>query len=244
MSRYEVDIRAVQQNLEQASRRLQATWEQAEPPSPDIPATPSQLREALSQLLEILARWDSDTAREQDLGLDRLGVYALDLISELSSVAGLLGLEDLSRQIELQSYPLAVWLARHGGRLTRLEPVVNAVAFLANHTTETEDLGRLFKGISELVEAVSPSIRKDLEESGPGRPWRLLVLNRAIVATRSHDPDLMEAALTTVAEYLPDEAPRFFAEGMQQMDLLGYPSRVRRVMQRFFDQWGEGRRMH
>ncbi len=243
MSQSEVDIGAITRSLEQASERLAASWSQLDGPAYGVQATPQELESTLEQLFAVLKRWEQVDPQDRT-GLDRLGTYALGLIAEIAAFAALLQLEDLSREIELQAYPLGVWLARRGGRLDRIEPIVNAVAFLANNSTDAEDLARLYRGISEIIEAVSPTIRGDLAESGPGRPWRLLLLNRAIVATRSHDPDLMEAAFSAVVEQLPDDAPRFFAEGMQQMDLLGYPVHVRRVMQRFHEQWSAGRRMH
>jgi hypothetical protein len=243
MSLSDIDIGAIERNLAQASERLAASWGQLKSPVYGVSGTPEQLESALEQLFEVLKRWEELDAPQRP-ELDRLGTYALELIEEIAATAALLQLEDLGREIELQAYPLGIWLARRGGRLDRIAPIVNAVAFLANHSSESADLQRLYRGISEIIEAVSPAIRSDLAESGPGRPWRLLLLNRAIVATRSHDPDLMEAAFSAVVEQLPDDAPRFFSEGIQQMDLLGYPHHVRRVMQRFHDQWSAGRRMH
>jgi hypothetical protein len=243
MNESEVDIQSIERSLVQASERLAASWSKMDGATYGLSVTPEELESTLEQLFVVLTRWE-EVEPEDRPGLDRLGTYALGLVAELSSAAALLQLEDLSREIELQAYPLGVWLARRGGRLEQIDPIVNAVAFLANHTHDPQDLERLFLGVSEIVEAVSPAIRDDLTESGPGRPWRLLLLNRAIVATRSHDPDLMEAAFSAVVEHLPDDAQRFFAEGMEQMDLLGYPPQVRRVMQRYHERWSTGRRMH
>jgi len=74
-------------------------------------------------------------------------------------------------------------------------------------------------------------------------------MSRSEVDIQAVQKSLEQAARRLEVSWEPSEeraveAPRFFAEGMQQMDLLGYPSQVKRVMQRFFDQWGEGRRMH
>ncbi|MGD2082956.1 MAG: hypothetical protein PVF91_08325 [Chromatiales bacterium] len=241
MDSTEVDIKAVGENLAGASERLSAAWDQLEGPVYGVETTPRQIAAALAQLFEVLGRWVEVEADPQGPGLDRLAGYGLRLIQQLAGSAALLEMAEVSHEVELQAYPFGVWAARHGAPIRLLDPVVNAVAFLANHTTEPDDLQRLFKGISEILEAVDPEIRGDLEAGGP---WRLLLLNRAIVATRSHQPDLMEAAFAAVVRYLPDDASRFFSEGMEQMDLLDYPSHVRRVMQRYFDRWGAGQRVH
>jgi hypothetical protein len=54
----------------------------------------------------------------------------------------------------------------------------------------------------------------------------------------------MEEAFEALAEHLPEEAPGFFREGMGQMDALGYPQRVRIIMQRYYDQWCGQRLLH
>jgi hypothetical protein len=77
-------------------------------------------------------------------------------------------------------------------------------------------------------------VAQDVGRTEPQRPWRVLLLNRAIVATRSHRPALMEVAFDDVVEHLPQEAARFFEEGMAQMDALDYPPQVRAVMERYY----------
>ena len=98
--------------------------------------------------------------------------------------------------------------------------------------------------MTEIMAATSPMIARDLEIVNPGRPWRLLNLNRAIVATRTHQPDIMEEAFSTLAEQLPNDAPGFFTQGMEQMDLLNYPPQVREVMDRYYRQWSVNRSLH
>ena len=90
----------------------------------------------------------------------------------------------------------------------------------------------------------SPSTREYTGSADPSRPWRILLLNRAIVATRSHQPALMEEAFESVVEYLPEEAPTFFREGMEQMDALNYPPQVRNLMQGFYQQCCGRRVLH
>jgi hypothetical protein len=94
------------------------------------------------------------------------------------------------------------------------------------------------------VAAVSPLISQDLEKLNPGRPWRALLLNQSIIATRSYNPELMERAFDVLTEKLPEDAPRFFTEGMQQMEAQNYPEPVRKVMARYHRRWTVNRALH
>ena len=85
---------------------------------------------------------------------------------------------------------------------------------------------------------------EDLEKMNPGRPWRVLLLNYGIVATRSHNTASMEAAFAVLTSKLPEDATRFFSEGMQQMDALDYPSHVRKVMEKYHREWPVNRSLH
>jgi hypothetical protein len=105
------------------------------------------------------------------------------------------------------------------------------------------DLAGLYALMTEMVEGMSPA---RIQDSGnfPSRPWRVLLLNRAIVATRSQRPALMVAAFDSLVEHLPEDAPDFFREGMGQMEALQYPAPVRELMQRYYDRWCTGQRLH
>jgi hypothetical protein len=54
----------------------------------------------------------------------------------------------------------------------------------------------------------------------------------------------MEQAFAVLTEKLPEDAPRFFTEGMQQMDALNYPAHVRKVMEKYHRQWTRNRALH
>ncbi len=149
-------------------------------------------------------------------------------------------------QDTLQAFIIAMarWIAHNGGQLFILEPVVDALAETSNQSQDAQQLLGLYQAMSEIMDATVAAIRQDLEKNNPGRPWRLLHLNRAIVATRTHQPDIMEEAFSVLARDLPEDAPRFFSEGMEQMDLLNYPPHVREVMDRFFRKWSVNRALH
>lgn len=219
---------------------------------------PDLLEEALHQLLEIVTRVESDAratdsdkrgmrhtpqgARNTDI--TELGEYSIGLLNELANWVQRYQLEEQRALLAEVQMAIALWTARHGGELLTLEPVVDALALFANRTLDPEQLSGLFAYMGEIIEAVSPAIRQDLEKTNPGRPWRVLNLNRAIVATRSHDPVAMKEAYDSLTHLLPEEAPRFFAEGMEQMEALDYPDHVRTVLESYYNNWNRKHRLH
>jgi len=130
------------------------------------------------------------------------------------------------------------------GALGYLEPVVNGAAHLANRLMQPSELEQLYGLLTEVVDAADPRLFRHTTSADPSRPWRVLLLNRAIVAARSHQPALMEEAFEPVIEHLPEEAPTSFREGMEQMDALDYPPQVRDLMQRFYQQCCGRRVLH
>ena len=207
----------------------------------------SSLVEAFRQLLNVMARIEADAQADRmsdSADITEIGEYALRLHEALAALAANAGLEDRQEALALVCINIALWVADHGGRIDTLEPVVDALALLANNLREHARLEALSHVISRIVAAVSPMISQDLEKVNPGRPWRVLLLNQSIIATRSHNPELMEQAFAVLTEKLPEDAPRFFTEGMQQMDALNYPAHVRKVMEKYHRQWTRNRALH
>ena len=206
---------------------------------------PVMLREAMSQLIEMLnhlsAGDDPQVARAAEI--NTLCEYGLHLIEELSALAGRLEQQALASEIERLSLPCALWFARQGAEIRNLAPVVNALAFLANQSADPRTMARLYTHCCEVVEATSPAC-EDSDANDPRQPWRMLLLNRAIVATRSHNPELIEPAFDAIVDYLPQEAAQFFAEGMEQMAIMDYPAQVRELVQRYFSTCASPRRLH
>jgi hypothetical protein len=208
---------------------------------------PSSLVEAFRQLLNVMQRIESDAQADRmsdSADITEIGEYALRLQEALVTLAENAGLDDRRETLALVCINIALWVADHNGRIDTLEPVVDALALLANNLREPARLEDLSHVISRIVAAVSPMISQDLEKLNPGRPWRVLLLNQSIIATRSHNPELMEQAFAVLTEKLPEDAPRFFTEGMQQMDALDYPAHVRRVMEKYHRQWTRNRALH
>jgi hypothetical protein len=135
-------------------------------------------------------------------------------------------------------------MLRRGGELHHPEDVVNALATLANRLSRPEELAELYGLMGEIAEGIGADRIQGMDPTDPTDPWLMLLINRGIVATRSHQPALMEEAFDAIGEQLPDHAPYFFREGMGQMEALNYPAQVREVMQRYFDKWCSGQRLH
>jgi hypothetical protein len=185
---------------------------------------------------------DSRATGASDLGA--AGNECIDLLGRLAALAGRLRLPQHARQVEALALPLACWIARRGGELSHPAPVVNAAGALANSTKAPDELAALYGLMTEVVDALSPKVTQDGEPADSTRPWRVLLLNRAIVATRSHRPNLMESAFSAVVEALPGDAPEFFREAMGQMEALNYPPQVRAVVRRYADAWCQRRTLH
>jgi hypothetical protein len=211
------------------------------------------LSQALEQLLDVMVRVESDAqataggSRTSEIGTEEIteiGEYAFRLHENLVAVSEQAGMTDQRETLAGLAVAIALWVAGHGGRIDTLEPVVDGLALLANTTMEADRLTDLSKTINRITIAISPFIQQDLEKTNPGRPWRVLLLNQAIVATRSHNTELMESAFALLTEHLPEDAARFFTEGMEQMDALDYPAHVRKVMEKYHRQWAINRTLH
>jgi hypothetical protein len=146
-------------------------------------------------------------------------------------------LQDLERRLKKIVLCVADWIMRHGGQIQNLEPVVDALAVAANNTEDRSVLEEFTEFMGRVRIACSDVIKNDLERYNPGRPWRILNLNRCIAATRSQDLALMRAVFDELVEILPEDATQFFKQGMQEMDRLGYPSPVRELVQEYFDKY-------
>jgi hypothetical protein len=216
-------------------------------------SAPPLLAEAFAQLLEAMQRTEASLIDKTSLqtgnrtsaqDVSELGEYALELFEQALYWAQQLDLDDVYDA--LQEFLIAVgrWIARHGGQIFSLETLVDALARSANQTQEPEQLVALYRAMGEIMDATASAIRQDLEKTNPGRPWRVLHINRAIVATRSHDPDIMDEAFASLIRDLPEDAPGFFSQGMEQMELLNYPRHVRDVMARYYRKWSVDRALH
>ena len=211
--------------------------------------TPEQLLAGMEQAIDVMERADADVAARQGeavLSVDEIteiGDFALGLLEAIvDRVETSSGRQE--RDLVRLAIPISLWVARQGGHIKKLELGVNSLAAWANELHDTLQIAELVRVIREIIDAASDDIRKDLEQTNPMRPWRILNLNYGIVATRSHDPALMDEAFAVLVENLPQDARAFFREGMQQMDIVGYPEQVREVVEKYDRMWGSGDTLH
>ena len=211
------------------------------------PSEQQRLTDALANVLDALQQRERGTDTGQggpEPTLGDLGDHAIDLLARLAAIARRMQLHTEADALDRLTLPLACCVARGGGELTHIGPVVDAAAVLADALRDPAELAVLFRMTDDVFHAVSPRVSDAQAGSQGQRAWRLLIINRAIIATRTHQPALMESAFSTLIEQAPDDAARFFRERMEQMEALDYPAAVRIVMERYYDAQTGGRRLH
>lgn len=209
-------------------------------PKPRDQVTPQQLDAGVVQFFRMsteLDRGGTAGARLDTDEVSRLGDYGMSLLMDLAGWAQRLGLGDLEAEFDAIALSFADWIVRHGGEIRTIESVVDALANQANHERDPLTLEWLTHLTTRIIRSTAPAARLAMKHTLPNPPWCVLNLNYGIVATRTRNPALMEHAFDELVRNVPNEAPRFFAEGMQQMEKFDFPLPVRAVMTRYFDRW-------
>ncbi len=218
----------------------------ARAPATTDQVTPAQIVIALEQFFDIAQRLDceyGETAAIVQEDVSQIGDYGLQLLTDLSNWANQLDLQQAASELRLASLGASDWVLRHHGEIRTPEIVVDTLANLANTTSDVEILKQLESVMTNTLHGLSTFHKRDLETTNPGRPWRVLHINRAIVATRTLDPTVMRRVFDEFVQELPAEAPQFFAEGQAQMTKSVYPEAVREIVRDYYDIWHR-RRMH
>ncbi len=191
---------------------------------------------AMNQFFDIAEGVDNWQANFVSNDISDIAEHGLSILEKLiyqadtnQCMAEMQGLQQLSLVI-------ANWAIEREGHINILEPIVDALAQLANEIKETTQLIALAEFMGKIADACSDSIKHDIDVSNMHRPWRILNINRGIVATRSHHPDTMRQVFSALINALPMDAPGFFKEGMSEMVRLDYPQTVRDIMREYFDQ--------
>lgn len=178
--------------------------------------TPDQLGEAIEQFLFVFDKLDREYGEKGALPYDdvsQMGDHAIGFVMDLAYWAERLRLPKSKMELEKTALAVAHWVIRHDGELRTLEPLVNSLAASANLTQDVPTLKAMCQVIGDVIEHAAPGIKSDLEKHDPTRPWRILNLNYAIVATRTQDRTLMEKAFDTIGRNLPEDCPALFRAG-------------------------------
>lgn len=243
MSEFPVDLNFLRERLAALAEEL-ADDAQTDTTTGPSSSEPGQLCDALLQLFDLLGQLERDRTEPSAIvgELNALGEFGLHLLEDLANQARRKR-KAAAGDIEHLSLPFALWVARRGGEIRNLAPVVNALAYFANQNSRPATMTNLYAQCCEIIEAASPASQENFVEQ-PAHPYRMLLLNRAIVATRSHNPELIEIAFDSVLEVLPNDAQSLFAEAMEQMALIDYPDYVRDIVRRYFVDHARPRRLH
>jgi len=196
-----------------------------------------QLMQALGQFFDVTATVDQQASEDHIISqveATEIGDHGFILLLKLVNLMEKLDLPYRRKEIEQISLIFARWVIQYQGQLKHIEPIVNAFAHSANSMKDKKSLLALLELMGMLVDASSDEIKHDLESSNIYRPWRLLHINRGIVATRTHDTHIMKKVFDEMIFYLPQDAASFFSEGMQEMDALEYPPDVRKIIEEYF----------
>jgi len=196
-----------------------------------------QLMKALEQFFDVASTVDQQATEERPLTASEateIGEHGFTLLLKLIDLMDKLDLPHKRQEIEQISLIFARWIIEYDGKLHHIEPLVNAFAHSANTMQDKKSLLALVDLMSMVIDACADPIKYDLDSSSIYRPWRLLHINRGIIATRTYDTDLMKKVFDEMILYLPQDAASFFSEGMQEMDELDYPPNVRKVIEQYY----------
>jgi len=188
---------------------------------------------SMRNLINILQNTDSSLSADDFSDIGELG---MSLLRSLFYKAQGGEQQQLFNEV---SIAFAYWLARHQATIKQIDFTVNAIAVLANTYHDKISLESLYEASSFIICAIADDLKVPANSLNPSDPWRLLNLNYAIIATRTHTPELMESAFKTLLDNFPEDGSQFFKQGMNEMERLDYPSHVRVVMQRYYDQYSQ-----
>ena len=249
------DLDSISGVIREATDKVSHAFDKTDDVSVPNAISPHLISKALKQFLEVLHKVDVEQITDTDElvkyqavnndaedyvkaltreEISEIGNHGLQLLDTLCEWAQALQLPYQHNQIKAIMVMVALWVARHGGELNSIESVVNTLAEIANSTSEQEALAELSYMMGELISAVSVETKFDFENIDNQHPWRVLNLNRGIIATRSHDTKIMENAFEDLIRNIPEDAETFFRQGMQQMEELNYPDHVRDVVSRYY----------
>lgn len=253
------DVNAITETIGTASSSVVSAYNDVLAFHPhDNDLSPDRIAESLDQFIDILLMIEVDQVNAmmfqdiprhlndsicadeveplQPAEISEIGNHGLGLLQTLADWALTLNLPEVQHNIQFVMVAVSLWVARHGGSLYKLDSAVSTITALANATTDPEILTELSHAMGELINAVSEDIRHNVSTVEQKKSWRALNISRGIIATRSHNIAEMELVFDELVCNIPEEASIFFEEGLQQLDMLDYPTHVKNIMVKYFRQ--------
>ncbi len=227
--------RATRRAFEQAADTLNTAFELAGP-FPDQEAIPPLLTDEIRKCLEICQQADAAEDPLPPEEIDELGTHVLECLSDLGLWAYQLKLDDARSAMENIAFDMAQWVAQYGGRISVLEPVVNALARQANATQDPATLAALFDRALSIISRTAPE-PEDATNAALLQPWLALHFNTAIIATRTRQPGLMNTAYDMLESRLPRHCVAFYEEGLRESAKSAYGDQVRDIMRERLAKW-------
>jgi hypothetical protein len=183
--------------------------------------TPTDLVEAIGQLLEILERNPADDPMppmQEEGEAEKVGNHAMNFLHDLGVYSDRLEQPEATAELQQVAIAIAMWLASWHKPIQTIDMVVNGLGQLANKASDEEELKRLRDMMQRVIDNASADIKADLETTNPYRAWRILLLNAGITAVRAQDVDGIQQAFDQIQQRLPADAPDFFQEARNQVE--------------------------
>src|SRR5690606_9230541 len=137
-----VSLAEAARRYKQAVRAIVGTYEARRPAATDQ-VTPAQLDAGIEQFFAIGIKIDREQGERGPVTSDdvsQLGDYGITLLADLMTWARQLELRHPERELDIVVLAFADWILRHEGEIRTLEPIVDALAHLANRTRDPQQL--------------------------------------------------------------------------------------------------------
>jgi len=202
--------------------------------------TPAMLVDALGVFFGDCERIDRDYGPTADVMAEDISGLAdqiFDCLHDLAKWADRFKLRQARVAVIDVSLEVAQWCLRHRGQLRQIGPVVAALANRANLAGSLDACLALSDAYEAVIANVAARLQADRTSTDPQRPWRQLLVNAAIVSTRSRDLRRMERAYRRLETHLPSECPSFFRQAAHQVAGIGFTQEARALVQSRNTKW-------
>jgi len=143
------------------------------------------------------------------------------------------------RLIKMLAVSTGIWIVKKGGTINDLDLLVNAITTFANQTRYLYHREELYEVSLLILMATDERIKADHDKINTQRPWRLLCLNHAVIATRSGNRELVKPAFERLIKYLPNDAEAFFERGIKEVKTGSYPFSVRNIVMAYHNRYNQ-----